>query len=85
VPVGDGSTLDLLGDGFVLLVGPDGGDVVVDGITTHRVDAPGFADAYGIGPGGASLVRPDGIVAWRSRTTPDAAEVAAVLDRVLSR
>src|SRR5215207_706100 len=79
VPVGDGSTLDLLGDGFVLLVGPDGGDVVVDGITTHRVDAPGFADAYGIGPAGASLVRPDGIVAWRSRTTPDAAEVASVL------
>ena len=85
VPVGDGSTLDLLGDGFVLLVGPDGGDIVVDGVTTQRVDAPGFADAYGIGPAGASLVRPDGIVAWRSRTAPDAAEVAAVLDRVLSR
>ena len=85
VPVGDGSTLDLLGAGFVLLVGPDGGDVVVDGVTTQRVDAPGFADAYGIGPAGASLVRPDGIVAWRSRTAPDAAEVAEVLDRVLSR
>ena len=85
VPVGDGSTLDLLGGGFVLLVGPDGGDVVVDGVTTHRVDAPGFADAYGIGPAGASLVRPDGIVAWRSARAPDAAEVAAVLDRVLSR
>ena len=85
VPVGDGSTLDLLGAGFVLLVGPDGGDIVVEGVTTQRVDAPGFADAYGIGPAGASLVRPDGIVAWRSRTAPDAAEVAAVLDRVLSR
>ena len=85
VPVGEGSTLDLLGAGFVLLVGPDGGDVVVEGVTTQRVDAPGFADAYGIGPAGASLVRPDGIVAWRSTTAPDAAEVAAVLDRVLSR
>ena len=61
------------------------GDVVVDGVTTQRVDAPGFADAYGIGPAGASLVRPDGIVAWRSRPAPDAVEVAAVLDRVLSR
>src|SRR5215210_3546584 len=36
VPVGDGSTLDLLGAGFVLLVGPDGGDVVVEGVTTQR-------------------------------------------------
>jgi putative polyketide hydroxylase len=26
----------------------------------------GFADAYGISAGGAVLVRPDGIVAWRA-------------------
>ena len=65
--------------------GRTGATIVVDGVTTQRVDAAGFADAYGIGPAGASLVRPDGIVAWRSRTAPDAAEVAAVLDRVLSR
>jgi putative polyketide hydroxylase len=26
----------------------------------------GFADAYGISPSGATLVRPDGFVTWRS-------------------
>lgn len=41
------------------------------------------ADAYGIGTGGASLVRPDGIVAWRSREP--GADVAAVLDGLLGR
>jgi hypothetical protein len=29
-----------------------------------------FVDAYGISPGGASLVRPDGFVLWRSRESP---------------
>jgi 2-polyprenyl-6-methoxyphenol hydroxylase-like FAD-dependent oxidoreductase len=29
-----------------------------------------FARAYGLEPGGAVLVRPDGVVAWRSRTVP---------------
>lgn len=42
-------------------------------------DAPSFADAYGIGPSGAVLVRPDGYVAWRS---PDAYG-AAGLERSL--
>ena len=80
------STLDLFGRGFVLLRRPDGGDDVRRRASdTHASTPPGFADAYGIAPGGASLVRPDGIVAWRSATAPDAAEVAAVLDRVLSR
>ncbi len=85
VPVGDRSTLDLFGAGWVLLVGPDGGDVSVPGVATEVVDAPGFPGAYGITPEGASLVRPDGIVAWRSEGRPDPDVVAAVLDRVLSR
>lgn len=38
-----------------------------------------FVDAYGIGPSGASLVRPDGYVAWRS---PDADGTTA-LERAL--
>ena len=34
-------------------------------------DADGtFASAYGLADGGAVLVRPDGVVAWRSRTAP---------------
>jgi hypothetical protein len=38
----------------------------------------GFADFYGIGAGGATLVRPDGFVAWRS------AEASADPTRVLT-
>ena len=30
------------------------------------IDADGFPEAYGISREGATLVRPDGIVAWRS-------------------
>lgn len=32
--------------------------------------------AYGLGPGGASLVRPDGYIAWRSVTAPTSREAA---------
>ena len=54
VALADGSsTLDLFGRGFVTLTGSE-----VD----HAV-----AEAYGIGPAGAVLVRPDGFVAWRSQ------------------
>jgi hypothetical protein len=55
------------------------------------VDQPGesaasFSTAYGIGTSGASLVRPDGYVAWRAAEhTPDAADrLTSVLRRVLS-
>ena len=51
---------------------------------TKVIRADGFADAYGISPSGVSLVRPDGIVAWRSVDAPAAGEVEAVLDRVLA-
>jgi putative polyketide hydroxylase len=42
---------------------------------------------YGIGPGGAALVRPDGVVAWRSADAPEdpAAALAAALRTVLAR
>src|SRR4029077_4180106 len=45
-----------------------------------------FWTAYGIGPSGACLVRPDGYVAWRADAhTPDAAErLIAALRQVLS-
>jgi 2-polyprenyl-6-methoxyphenol hydroxylase-like FAD-dependent oxidoreductase len=86
VPIGDDrSTLDLFGGGFVLLTGPETGELSIPGVTTHAVDAPGFAEAYGISPTGATLVRPDGIVAWRSAERPDPAAVSAVVDRVLCR
>ena len=40
-----------------------GVDVVADG-------EGNLADAFGIGDGGAILVRPDGFVAWRTRDLP---------------
>lgn len=43
-----------------------------------------FLDRYGIEPAGAVLVRPDGFIAWRSRTTVPRADVLAeALARVL--
>jgi 2-polyprenyl-6-methoxyphenol hydroxylase-like FAD-dependent oxidoreductase len=85
VPIADGSTLDLFGHGFVLLTGPRGEGWSASGVPTHVVGSPEFPAAYGISPTGASLVRPDGIVAWRSVDGPHAEEVAGVMDRVLSR
>jgi len=61
----------------------DGGELV----DMHGDDALAFWEAYGIGPSGASLVRPDGYVAWRSAEhTADAQDrLSAALRQVLSR
>ena len=76
------STLDLFGTDFVLLAGPEGGAwldtakrVAQDSrikIAAHHIDraadaSGAFAPAYGIGPSGAALMRPDGYVAWRAQ------------------
>ena len=68
VALGDGrSTLDLFGADFVLLRGPPAPtSTVPPGWPSTSIDADGVADAYGISAEGAALVRPDGIVAWRS-------------------
>jgi putative polyketide hydroxylase len=50
-----------------------------DGVDAHRIEHADFPDAYGIGPDGAVLVRPDGYVAWR---VPEAASTAAIKDAV---
>jgi hypothetical protein len=46
-----------------------------------------FAEAFGITPSGASLIRPDGCVAWRARDSGGAgpAVVEDVLERILCR
>jgi aklavinone 12-hydroxylase len=62
-------------------------------VVAHRVaddlgDPEGrFGGIYGVGEGGASLIRPDGIVAWRSAAAVDDPErvLAEVLERVLAR
>ena len=56
------------------VVGPEGRVVDVDGR---------FATAFGTGAGGAVLLRPDGVVAWRAGSA--AADPRAVLDDVVRR
>ncbi|HVW44557.1 MAG TPA: FAD-dependent monooxygenase, partial [Amycolatopsis sp.] len=93
------STVDLLGHGWVLLsTGPGwrqaAADVAADTgipLTCHIAgedfaDAQGlFAARYGLGSGRASLVRPDGIVAWRGETADMPGTLWEVLARVLHR
>jgi putative polyketide hydroxylase len=81
------STIDLTGESFVLLAGPEGGawrgaaqvaeKQLGVRVATYQVGAdlrdPGgaFAAAYGLSSSGATLIRPDGFVAWRARSAPD--------------
>lgn len=94
------STLDLFGARFVLLAGPNGGawapaarqaarrlgvDLAVHLIGADIGDPTGtWCARYGVETDGASLVRPDGHVAWRS---PNAAtrELHVALSRILAR
>jgi len=92
------STLDLYMGEFVLIAGPDGAawadaaaaassQVGVEVVSyTVGPNEGAFSTAYGIGTSGASLVRPDGYVAWRaSAYGPDAAErLTAALRQVLA-
>jgi putative polyketide hydroxylase len=94
VPLGvtGSSTLDLYRDQLVLITGsataePTAarapmldvcrlGDLPLD--TANRVET-----AYGIGPRGAVLVRPDGHVAWRQQSDADLRDVAGLTRRLL--
>ncbi|MEU4739424.1 aklavinone 12-hydroxylase RdmE [Actinosynnema sp. NPDC023658] len=82
------STLDLF-TGWTLLTLDPAWAVDVPGLRVPAVQDPTgeLADRYGIGPHGASLVRPDGVIAWRTAEAPtDAtARLTRVLDTVLSR
>jgi hypothetical protein len=48
------------------------------------IDADGFVDAYGITPEGAVLVRPDGIVGWRSTGAFTRDQLTAALHSILA-
>ena len=92
------STLDLYGDAFVLLAGPERAsawrqaarqvsprvDPVIVGDTVVDVEG-NWREHYGV-EDGAVLIRPDGHVAWRSRYAVDdpARTLQDVLDRMLS-
>lgn len=97
------STVDLFGAGWTVLACADAhkwveaaGQVATDlgvPLSAYRVgaDVTGADDevqqAYGIGATGASLIRPDGVVAWRTGAAPDDPHTVlrSVLARVLSR
>ncbi|UQA97350.1 aklavinone 12-hydroxylase RdmE [Streptomyces halobius] len=97
------STVDLFGSGWLLMTGEDGAGwtewalsasnelgvpIEVHGLATDLRDPDGeLAERFGIGTRGASLIRPDGVVAWRTATRPDdpAATLRDVLAQVLSR
>jgi putative polyketide hydroxylase len=65
--------LDLFGNGFTLLTDSDAWLEAIKQvetralIQTHVIKNGHFLEAYGLEPGGAVLVRPDGFVAWRTR------------------
>jgi 2-polyprenyl-6-methoxyphenol hydroxylase-like FAD-dependent oxidoreductase len=96
------STLDLFGSAFTLLAAPGGRawcSVAAQaerelGVPIDRYcigepglhDLGGFAKAYGLGEGGAVLVRPDGHVAWRSANGPgSAALLRHAFEQILAR
>ena len=95
------STLDLFGANFILLAGPEGGawmDAAASAAARRGVpldlyrmgieivdEAGEWSSRYGADRDGAVLIRPDGFIAWRSRTgVGDAASsFETVLDQVL--
>ncbi|MGH6982563.1 MAG: FAD-dependent monooxygenase, partial [Stellaceae bacterium] len=92
------STQDLIGTNFALLAAPDGGAWAeaakkvggIDGFVVGRdVKDPErkFAEVFGLSSGGASLVRPDGFVAWRSTGAADnpGAILSAAMKALLMR
>src|SRR3954451_5219053 len=81
------SSLDLFGSQFVVLrpAGAGVDDWAPPGAVSHVVDAEPFAGAYGLSAGGATLVRPDGVVAWRARAGAGRDDVARALAMALSR
>ncbi|GDY32220.1 aklavinone 12-hydroxylase RdmE [Gandjariella thermophila] len=97
------STVDLFGPEWVLLTGAEGGvwhqaaqhaaarlgvPLRAHGLEPRLLDPDdALGRRYGIGSGGASLVRPDGIVAWRSahEVRDPFTTLHGVLSRLLDR
>ncbi len=73
------STLDLFGHGWVLLTGTNAEGWIHAakqlGVATHIINDVRFTPSYGINDDGATLVRPDGFIAWRSQTALDTPEL----------
>jgi putative polyketide hydroxylase len=88
----EASTLDLFQRGWVLLTQDDGWtgatkpiDVAFVRLEASEVLGPkSFHEAYGVGPGGATLIRPDGYIAarWTEMPADPTAELTETLRRV---
>jgi hypothetical protein len=80
------STLDLFGSGLVVLrpAGERVDDWAPPGTAAHVIDAAPFAEAYGLSAGGSSLVRPDGVIAWRARESAGRDELARAVAAALA-
>lgn len=86
------STLDLLGPGFTVLTGSDGGrwraaasqtsEALGIPLAVHRIVDEQWVRATGLAPDGAVLIRPDDFVGWRADALP--ADPDAALQRALS-
>lgn len=93
--VGVPSTTSLFGRSFVLLAGTGADGEVwaragADAAARLGIELPvhrlgGWEKAYGVTPGGASLVRPDRFVAWRAQGPEGAGALEAALRSVLDR
>lgn len=75
------STLDLLQHGWVLIAADSpwadvASDLPIDIPALPEDAAAAVRSAFGLGVGGASLVRPDGYIAWRTRESPQEPERA---------
>jgi hypothetical protein len=89
------STLDLFGRNFVLLAGAEveswheaareAGERSGVPVDVHVLEEARVAEAYGIGSTGATLVRPDGFVAWRARQAGGEPALGDALERALGR
>lgn len=83
------STLDLLQHGWVLFAEHDDWSLAAKHatertgvtVTCHQIRPDEFRHAYGISQSGASLIRPDGYLAWRSVDLP--ADPSAALTEAL--
>jgi 2-polyprenyl-6-methoxyphenol hydroxylase-like FAD-dependent oxidoreductase len=93
------STINLFGNDWVLIANGTAWQAAAERaatvfgmpLTSYRLDAEltdptnQLPTAYGIGDAGASLIRPDGIVAWRTETAGNETTLISALSRLLDR
>lgn len=92
--VGTRSTLDLFGQDYVLLSADRvwielGGRLPVHAVLIGRdfrfPQDQSFAATFGVDNAGATLVRPDGMIAWRSQGSSDGAAEASIRQLIAAR